>query len=57
MISLPEYGGSGELPLEAYGLTEADLENEPRDVEEAMDAAMQAEIDEAWRAYEQSQRD
>ena len=57
MIALPEYGGSGELPLAAYGLTEADLDNEPRDVEEAMNAAMEAEIDEMWRAYEQRQED
>ena len=57
MIHSPEYGGDGSLPLSAYGLTEADVDNEPRDVEEAMNAAMEAEIDEMWRAYEQRQED
>ena len=56
MIRLPEYGGSGELPPQAYGLTEAEAErgngDEPDEVAEAMDAPMEAEIVAAWAEHE-----
>jgi len=51
MIRFPEYGGDGELPPAAYGLTEAEAErgngDEPDEVAEAMDAAFQADIEAA----------
>ena len=61
MIHLPEYGGTGELPPGSYGLTEAEAESrggdEPRYIEEIMDAALQAEIEAAWAEHERRYRE
>jgi len=56
MMHFPEYGGDGELPLAAYGLTEDDVAEMQGDMPDAIaelhdaaaEADMETEIEAAW---------